>query len=107
MCVLGSMQPAWLDRLTVSIMYPALQGVACPDLIASYHWLVSSLVPRLSPRTGKREPGKIGVGVNPWASGGWVLVVPIRLQNDSRDKFTTTASDVAMPLRCDCAKKLL
>jgi len=39
------------------------------------------------------------VGVKPWTSGSWVLAVPIRLQNDSRDKFSTTVSDVAMPLR--------
>ena len=46
----------------------------------------------------EREPGKIG-GVKPWTSGGWVLAVPIRLQNDSHDKFATTASNVATPLR--------
>ena len=54
----------------------------------------------------EREPGNTG-GVKPWTSGGWVLVVPIRLQNDSRDKFATTACDVATPLQCDCVKKPL
>ena len=54
----------------------------------------------------EREPGNIG-GVKPWTSSGWVLAVPIRLQNDSCDKFAATASDVATPLRCDHAKKPL
>ena len=44
----------------------------------------------------EREPGNTG-GVKPWTSSGWVLAVPVRLQNDSRDKFATTASNVATP----------